>query len=153
MISLNVNGKPQTTEDDPNTPLLWYLRDRLGLTGTKFGCGIGECGACTVLVNGRARRACLAPIRAMDGRSVTTIEGLSANGLHAVQKAWLEEDVAQCGYCQVGQIMNAVDLLMRHPDPSDEEIDRLQTNLCRCGTYFRIRKAIHLAAQLAREEG
>jgi aerobic-type carbon monoxide dehydrogenase small subunit (CoxS/CutS family) len=128
-------------------PLLWALRDTLGLTGTKYGCGIGACGACTVHVDGQATRACLTPLASVDGKSVTTIEGLGADSLHAVQRAWMDENVPQCGYCQAGQIMNAAALLARVPRPTDEDIDNAMAgNLCRCGTYARIRKAIHTAA-------
>jgi isoquinoline 1-oxidoreductase alpha subunit len=133
-------------------PLLWYLRDHARLTGTKFGCGIGACGACTVHVGGTAMRACITPVAAVAGKSVTTIEGLAAGEkLHPVQRAWIEEDVPQCGYCQAGQIMAAADLLRRTPDPSLDQINAI-TNLCRCGTYVRIRKAIRRAATLMKEE-
>jgi isoquinoline 1-oxidoreductase alpha subunit len=151
-IELTVNGKSASFDGDPSTPLLWYLRDHARLTGTKFGCGIGYCGACTVHIDGTARRACVTPMSTVAGRSVTTIEGLSRDGtLHPVQQAWLDEDVAQCGYCQAGQIMTAVDLLRRKPEPTDQDIAGL-TNLCRCGTYPRIRKAIHRAALALRGE-
>jgi isoquinoline 1-oxidoreductase alpha subunit len=134
-------------------PLLWYLRDHARLTGTKFGCGIGACGACTVHVNGTAMRSCITPLAAVSGKSVTTIEGLAkGEKLHPVQRAWIEEDVPQCGYCQAGQIMATVDLLERTPDPSAADINSI-TNLCRCGTYVRIRKAIRRAATLMKEEG
>ena len=133
-------------------PLLWYLRDHAGLRGTKFGCGIAACGACTVHVNGDAMRSCRTPMNAVEGKEITTIEGLAAGAdLHAVQRAWLEEDVPQCGYCQAGQIMAAADLLRRVPAPTDRDIDTI-TNLCRCGTYVRIRKAIKRAAELLNEE-
>lgn len=147
-IAFVVNGKPVTFDGDTTMPLLWYLRDHAQLTGTKFGCGIAQCGACTVHLDGQATRSCVLPVSALAGKSITTIEGL-ANGatLHAVQQAWIDEDVAQCGYCQAGQIMAAVDLLKRTPKPSDEDIAGL-TNLCRCGTYPRVRKAIHRAAVL-----
>ncbi len=149
-IELTLNGKPAGFTGDPSMPLLWYLRDHAHLTGTKFGCGIGYCGACTVHVDGRAQRSCVTPMSAVAGHAVTTIEGLAAPGApHPVQQAWLEEDVAQCGYCQAGQIMAAVDLLGRKPDPTDADISEL-TNLCRCCTYPRIRKAIHRAARLLR---
>jgi isoquinoline 1-oxidoreductase alpha subunit len=145
-IELTVNGKPARFTGDPSLPLLWYLRDHAHLTGTKFGCGIGYCGACTVHVDDTARRACVTPMSTLAGRQVTTIEGLAHAGtLHPVQQAWLEEDVPQCGYCQAGQIMAAVDLLRRKPEPTDQDIAEL-TNLCRCGTYPRIRKAIRRAA-------
>ena len=131
-------------------PLLWYLRDVLRLTGTKYGCGIGFCGACTVLVDGKAQRACLTPVNTLATSNVTTIEGLAGAALHPLQQAWIDEDVAQCGYCQAGQIMAAADLIARNPHPSDEDIDKIP-NLCRCGTYPRIRKAIKRAAETMRE--
>lgn len=150
MIKFRLNGNAVEHPGDPGMPLLWYLRDHAGLTGTKFGCGIGECGACSVHLDGAVVRSCLLPISALAGRSVTTIEGLApSDDLHAVQRAWIEEDVPQCGYCQAGQIMAAVDLLKRIPDPSDSDIAAL-TNLCRCGTYPRIRKAIRRAATALR---
>jgi isoquinoline 1-oxidoreductase alpha subunit len=151
MISFKVNSKPASFEGDRNTPLLWVLRDHLKLTGAKFGCGIGQCGACTVHIDGQALRSCVMPISAIEGQSVTTIEGLaSADGeLHPVQKAWLEIDVPQCGYCQAGQIMATADFLKKHPRPSDQDIDKNMSNICRCGTYVRIRTAIHRAAELA----
>ena len=152
MIRVEINDESVEFDGDPAMPLLWFLRDARGLTGTKYGCGAGLCGACTVHVDGRAQRSCLVPMRSLDGRSVTTIEHLGRKRLHAVQRAWVELDVAQCGYCQAGQIMAVVDLLGRHPAPTDEQIDRMQTNLCRCGTYTRLRKAIHRAAEIAREE-
>ena len=154
MISFELNSRPASFDGDPATPLLWVLRDHLQLTGTKFGCGIGLCGACTVHIDGRAQRACILPVSIAAGKNVTTIEGLASGDgskLHPVQKAWMELDVPQCGYCQAGQIMATVDLLSRNPDPSDEEIDREITNICRCGTYVRLRKAIHRAAELAAE--
>lgn len=153
MISFRVNGQAVQFSDAPDTPLLWVLRDHLQLTGAKFGCGIGQCGACTVHVNGKALRSCVLPVSSMEGKSVVTIEGLapSAEQLHPVQQAWLEEDVPQCGYCQAGQIMATVDFLQHHPEPSDEDINSKLTNLCRCGTYVRIRKAIHRAAKLSAE--
>ena len=148
MIHLTVNGEPHALDVDPSTPLLWVIRENLGLTGTKFGCGIASCGACTVHVDGRATRSCRAPIASMEGRSVITIEGLAdGDALHAVQQAWIEEDVPQCGYCQAGQIMAAADLLQRVADPDDGDIATI-TNICRCGTYPRIRKAIKRAAAL-----
>ena len=151
-IDLTLNGKPVGFAGDPSMPLLWYLRDHAQLTGTKFGCGIGYCGACTVHVDGAARRACVTPLSAVAGHAVTTIEGLApAGALHPVQQAWLEEDVPQCGYCQAGQIMAAVDLLRSKPQPTDADIAVL-TNLCRCGTYPRIRKAIRRAAVLLRRD-
>ena len=145
-IRFTVNGVEQDFGGDGDMPLLWYLRDHAHLTGTKFGCGGGFCGACTVLVDGRAQRCCVLPVTAVAGRSIRTIEGLGQSGLHAVQKAWLEEDVAQCGYCQAGQIMAAVALLEKNPDPSPADIESI-TNLCRCGTYVRIRRAIARAAR------
>ena len=150
MISFEVNSKSVSFRGDANTPLLWVLRDHLQLTGSKFGCGIGQCGACTVHIGGKAQRSCITPVSAVEGQSVTTIEGLAVDGeLHPVQRAWLELDVAQCGYCQAGQIMATVDLLSRYPKPSDQDIDSNMTNICRCGTYVRLRKAIHRAAELA----
>ena len=147
MARFRLNGREVEFQGDPDMPLLWYLRDHAGLTGTKFGCGVGQCGACTVHVDGQATRSCLFPIAGIEGRDVLTIEGLGAKGLHAVQQAWIEEDVPQCGYCQAGQIMAAVDLLKRMPAPDDAAIASL-TNLCRCGTYPRIRRAIKRAAGL-----
>ena len=149
-LSFELNGAPQTLDADPDMPLLWALRDLLNLTGTKYGCGRGLCGACTVQVDGVAQRACLMPLRAVAGRAVTTIEGLSAAASHPVQAAWTALQVPQCGYCQAGQIMSAAALLAVHPDPDDAQIDlAMQGNLCRCGTYPRIRKAVKLAAELA----
>ena len=146
-ISFTLNGKSQTVDVSPEMPLLWVLRDTLNMTGTKFGCGMALCGACTVHINGEATRSCITPISSVSGKSVTTIEGLSANGLHPVQQAWIEEDVPQCGYCQSGQIMSAAALLAKKPKPTDAEIDDFMSgNICRCGTYQRIRKAIHRAA-------
>lgn len=148
MTKLRVNGVERTFEGDPAMPLLWYLRDALGLTGTKFGCGIAACGACTVHVNGEAQRACVTPVSTLDGKSVVTIEGLSENGDHAVQRAWRNENVPQCGYCQSGQIMQAAAFLAKTPNPTDEQIDQAMAgNICRCGTYVRIRAAIHAAAK------
>jgi isoquinoline 1-oxidoreductase subunit alpha len=147
-LSLMVNGIAYTADVEPETPLLWVLRDSLKLTGTKFGCGIAQCGACTVLIDGQATRSCSVPVSAVAGKAVTTIEGLSAEGTHPVQLAWIELDVPQCGYCQSGQIMAAVALLKDKPKPTDEEINREMTNICRCGTYPRIRAAIHRAAEL-----
>ena len=154
MVSFRINSKTVTFDGDGTTPLLWVIRDELNMTGTKYGCGIGECGACTVHVNGKAKRSCVTTVAAMDGRTITTIEGLAASDddLHPVQQAWLEHDVPQCGFCQAGQIMAAVDFLKRHPKPSDEDIDNNITNICRCGTYARIRKAIHRAAELVAAE-
>ncbi len=148
-IRFTVNGTEREFAGDGDMPLLWYLRDHARLTGTKFGCGGGFCGACTVLVEGKPQRSCLLPVAALAGRSITTIEGLGANGLHVVQQAWLDEDVAQCGYCQAGQILAAVALLERTPDPTPTDIESI-TNLCRCGTYVRIRKAIARAARAKR---
>jgi isoquinoline 1-oxidoreductase subunit alpha len=147
---LNVNGRDRTVEVAGDTPLLWALRDTLGLTGTKFGCGRALCGACTVHVDGQARRACVTPVSALAGRRVTTIEGLSADRGHPVQVAWIAEQVSQCGYCQPGQIMQAAALLAKTPHPTDAEIDAAMAgNICRCGTYPRIRRAIHRAAGAA----
>lgn len=147
MISLTVNGKSQSVDVSPDTPLLWVLRDTLDLTGTKFGCGIAQCGACTVHLDGNAIRSCVTPISAVEGKKVTTIEGLSADGSHPVQKAWVEGSVPQCGYCQSGQIMSAAALLAKTPKPTDADIDQaMMGNICRCGTYQRIRGAIHRAA-------
>jgi isoquinoline 1-oxidoreductase alpha subunit len=148
MATLTVNGSERRFDGDTEMPLLWYLRDELGLTGTKFGCGIAQCGACTVHVDGAAIRACVTPIAAVEGRNVTTIEGLSPAGDHPLQVAWRALNVSQCGYCQTGQIMQAADLLRATPDPTDAEIDAAMTgNLCRCGTYPRIRAAIKQAAK------
>ena len=147
-ISLNVNGKDRSVDVGPETPLLWVLRDTLELTGTKFGCGMGLCGACTVHLNGVAARSCSTPVSAAVGKRITTIEGLSQDRNHALQKAWIEEDVPQCGYCQSGQIMAAAALLAKNAKPSDADIDSAMSgNLCRCGTYQRIRRAIHRAAK------
>jgi isoquinoline 1-oxidoreductase alpha subunit len=152
MISFTVNGEPRSVDADGATPLLWVLRDHLGLTGTKYGCGLALCGACTVHLDGAPVRSCQLPLKALAGRSVTTIEGVSKDRSHAVQRAWVELDVPQCGYCQSGQIMSALALLKANGSPSDEEIDAaLAGNICRCGTYARIRKAVHRAAQLLRE--
>lgn len=151
-VEFTINGRRASFAGDETMPLLWYLRDHAQLTGTKFGCGIGVCGACTVHVDGEATRSCLVPVSAITGRRVTTIEGLAqGESLHAVQRAWIEEDVPQCGYCQAGQIMAAVDLLKRTPNPTVDDVNTI-TNLCRCGTYPRIRKAILRAAALMKEE-
>lgn len=157
MLRLTVNGEERQLEDvDESTPLLWVLRDELGLVGTKFGCGVAQCGACTVQVNGNPTRSCSFPVSAAAGQQVTTVEGLADdNGrLHALQQAWIDEDVAQCGYCQSGQLMSAAALLAQNDDPNDEEIDRAMAgNICRCGTYKRIRKAIRIAAEQLRGQG
>jgi isoquinoline 1-oxidoreductase alpha subunit len=154
MTRFFVNGKPVQVDVDPSTPLLWVLRESLALTGTKFGCGMALCGACTVHLDGKAIRSCVAPVSRAEGRHITTIEGLSANLTHPLQKAWIELDVPQCGYCQSGQIMSAAVLLAENMKPSDEDIDEaMGGNICRCGTYPRIRKAIHRAAELASERG
>ena len=150
-MKLKVNGKDYDVAAADDMPLLWVIRDVLGLTGTKFGCGMAQCGACTVHLDGQATRSCVLPLSAVKGRAVTTIEGISADGMSAVQKAWIEEDVVQCGYCQPGQIMTTTALLAARPNPTDAEIDAaLSANLCRCGTYQRIRKAVHRAAELSR---
>lgn len=145
--TLNINGKTQEVDVDPSTPMLWVLRDHLKLVGTKYGCGIAQCGACTVHLDGTAVRSCVTPVSSVGDQEVTTIEGLSENGDHPVQKAWLEEDVPQCGYCQAGQIMSAAAFLKNNPNPSDTEIESaMNGNICRCGTYLRIRKAVKSAA-------
>jgi isoquinoline 1-oxidoreductase alpha subunit len=147
-INLDINGKKQVVDVDPKTPMLWVLRDHLNLVGTKYGCGVAQCGACTILLEGTAVRSCMLPVSQVENKSITTIEGLSENGDHPVQKAWLEHDVAQCGYCQAGQIMTAVALLEKNPKPTDEEIESaLHGNICRCGTYLRIKAAVKTAAQ------
>jgi len=149
MISVTVNGKAQQVDVDPDVPLLWVVRENLNLTGTKYGCGISQCGACTVHVDGKPVRACVTPVSAVAGKKVTTIEGLSATNAHPVQKAWMDVDVPQCGFCQSGQIMSAVALLNAKPKPTDADIDAAMSgNICRCGTYQRIRAAIHRAAAL-----
>lgn len=150
-ISFTLNGKSQSVDVSPDMPLLWVLRDTLNMTGTKFGCGEALCGACTVHIDGNMARSCKIAISSVAGKKITTIEGLSAEGTHPVQKAWMEENVPQCGYCQSGQIMAVVALLAKKPNPTDAEIDDFMTgNICRCGTYQRIRKAIHRAAQAAK---
>lgn len=150
-FSFTVNGRRQNVDVAPQMPLLWVLRDTLSLTGTKFGCGMGLCGACTVHIDGQALRSCSTPISSVSGKTVTTIEGLSGDGSHPVQQAWAEADVPQCGYCQPGQIMSAAALLNRNPNPSDEDINAaMRGNLCRCGTYLSIREAIHRAARRGR---
>jgi isoquinoline 1-oxidoreductase subunit alpha len=147
MPRLTINGHAQQVDVDPDTPLLWVLRDTLGLTGTRYGCGIAECGACTVHIDGVATRSCSVPVGAVEGSAIVTIEGLSPNGdLHPVQKAWIAHDVPQCGYCQSGMIMAVAALLKEKPQPTDADIDTAITNICRCGTYARIRAAIHTAA-------
>ena len=154
MISLKVNGKAYEVDVSPDTPLLWVIRENLGLTGTKFGCGKSLCGACTVHMNGEAIRSCVTPVSSVAGKEITTIEGLSPDGSHPVQQAWIMENVPQCGYCQPGQIMAAAALLAKNPRPSDEEINKsLSGNICRCGTYQRIRRAIHLAAEMMSGNG
>ena len=147
-ISLVVNGIPHTVDVEPETPLLWVLRDSLKLTGTKYGCGIAQCGACTVHIDGVATRSCSMPVSTVGAKKITTIEGLAANGtLHKVQQAWIDNDVPQCGYCQSGMIMAAAALLKDNPTPSDADIDSTITNICRCGTYQQVREAIHMAAK------
>ncbi len=147
-MKLNVNGVEREVDAPSDMPLLWALRDLLGLTGTKFGCGIAQCGACTVHLDGTPRRSCVTPVSAAAGKKITTIEGLSSDGTHPVQRAWAELDVVQCGYCQSGQIMAAAALLAKNKKPSDQDIDTAMTNICRCGTYQRIRAAVHRAAGL-----
>ena len=143
MLEFTVNGRAYAIDVEPEMPLLWVLRDQLNLLGTKYGCGISVCGACTVLLDGEPVRSCVLPVSATRGKNVVTIEGLSKNGLHRIQKAWIEHQVPQCGYCHTGMIMSAAALLEKHPNPSDAQIDETMTNLCRCGTYARVRKAIH----------
>ena len=150
-MKIEVNGSVHEVDADADMPLLWVLRDLLGLVGTKFGCGMAQCGACTVHLDGNPVRSCITPVGTVGTRAVTTIEGISRNGLHVVQQAWTETDVVQCGYCQSGQIMTAVALLAKESDPSDDDIDAAMSgNVCRCGTYQRVREAIHLAAHLQR---
>jgi isoquinoline 1-oxidoreductase alpha subunit len=151
MLTLRVNGKTYEVDAEPGTPLLWVLRDSIGLTGTKYGCGIALCGACTVHIDGRPTRSCVMPVSSVLSSNITTIEGLAPDSQHPVQRAWIEEDVPQCGYCQSGQIMAAAALLAKNPTPSDSDIDREMTNICRCGTYRRLRMAIHKAAKLAQQ--
>lgn len=147
-FNLKINGKTRNVDVDPSTPLLWVLRDHLNMPGTKFGCGMAQCGACTIHLDGNATRSCVLPVSAIGKSAITTIEGLSENGTHPVQNAWLEYDVAQCGYCQGGQMMSAVALLKTNPNPSDEDIDAAMSgNICRCGTYLRIKEAIKTAAK------
>jgi isoquinoline 1-oxidoreductase alpha subunit len=153
MKTITVNNQKLNVDAAPDTPLLWVLRDHLGMTGTKFGCGMALCGACTVHIDGTPTRSCVLPLSALEGKSITTIEGLSLDRSHAVQKAWMELDVPQCGYCQSGQIMSAAALLKNNPTPDDADIDAAMSgNICRCGTYPRIRKAIHRAAELLRTD-
>ena len=148
LFNLTINGKSQQVDVDPSTPILWVLRDHLDLVGTKFGCGIAQCGACTIHLDGNAVRSCQLPVSAAEGAQITTIEGLSETGDHPVQQAWLEHDVPQCGYCQAGQIMSAAALLAQNPNPSDNDIDNaMNGNICRCGTYTRIKAAIHTASK------
>jgi isoquinoline 1-oxidoreductase alpha subunit len=150
MIRLSINGKIHNVDVDPNTPLLWAIREQVGLTGTKYGCGVAQCGACTVHIDGTPIRSCSMPVGAVGGRKITTIEGLAAGGkLHKVQQAWIEHEVPQCGYCQSGMIMAAVALLKSKPKPTDADIDAAMTNICRCGTFQEVRKAIHAAAAKA----
>ncbi len=154
MTKLKVNGQERSVDVSPDTPLLWVLRETLALTGTKFGCGMAQCGACTIHLDGEAVRSCVTPVSRADGKEVTTIEGLSSDLSHPLQRAWIAEDVPQCGYCQSGQLMSAAVLLRENPKPSDADIDDAMTgNICRCGTYQRIRRAIHLAAQLKAQGG
>ena len=151
-LDLTVNGTPHRVDADPQTPLLWVIRDLIGLTGTKFSCGIGQCGACTVHLAGRAVRSCSVPASAAIGKPILTIEGLSSDGTHPIQMAWKEFDAPQCGYCQSGMIMATLALLQQRPSPSDAEIDAQVTNACRCGTYHRVRQAIHRAADLMKRQ-
>ena len=148
MVSVNVNGKSYQADVDPRTPLLWVLRDAVGLTGTKYGCGIAQCGACTVHIDGAPTRSCVTPVASVAVKKIVTIEGLSPDTSHAIQKAWAQLDVPQCGYCQSGQIMAAAALLKAKPKPTDADIDAAMTNICRCGTYQRVRAAVHLAASM-----
>jgi len=153
-MNFSMNGKRVELDVDPSTPLLWVIRDHLGLTGTKYGCGMAQCGACTVHIDGEAVRSCVAPVSRVAGKAVTTIEGLSPDLSHPLQRAWLEEDVPQCGYCQSGQLMSAAVLLREKLEPTDEDIDQAMTgNICRCGTYPRIRRAIHRAAGIVAKAG
>jgi isoquinoline 1-oxidoreductase alpha subunit len=152
MITLNVNNKNYEVDADPNMPLLWAIRDVIGLTGTKYGCGVAQCGACTVHLNGEAVRSCITKVKRAEGQKIVTIEGLSENNNHPLQLAWQEIDVPQCGYCHSGQLMSAAVLLRENPNPTDEDIDAAMAgNICRCGTYLRIRKAIHLAATMQKK--
>ncbi|MDB5810928.1 MAG: aerobic-type carbon monoxide dehydrogenase, small subunit CoxS/CutS-like protein [Betaproteobacteria bacterium] len=150
MAKLNINGKVRDVNVEPDTPLLWAIREQVGLTGTKYGCGVAQCGACTVHINGEVRRSCSVPVNSVKaGDKIVTIEGLSKKRSHPVQQAWIEVDVPQCGYCQSGQIMAAAALIKKNPNPSDKDIDEAMTNICRCGTYQRVRAGVHKAAQLA----
>jgi len=152
MATLNINGKEVTVDADPDTPLLWVIRDHVGLTGTKYGCGIAQCGACTIHIDGQAVRCCIIPLKAVSAdQRITTIEGLSDNGEHPVQQAWEQLDTPQCGYCQPGMIMASAALLANNPDPDDAAINANVTNICRCGTFLRVREGIHLAADIARK--
>ena len=152
MVTLNINKKTYNVDVNPDTPLLWVLRDTLGLVGTEYGCGVAQCGACVVHLNGEAVRSCVTKVKRAEGQKVVTIEGLSENNDHPLQKAWLELDVPQCGYCQSGQLMSAAVLLRENPNPTDQDIDdAMNGNICRCGTYLRVRKAIHLAAEMKRK--
>ncbi|HCN88341.1 MAG TPA: (2Fe-2S)-binding protein [Oxalobacteraceae bacterium] len=153
MLKLTVNARAYTVDVEPEMPLLWVLRDHLNLPGTKYGCGVSLCGACTVHVDGAPVRSCTLPVSAAAGKKIVTIEGLSTSGLHRVQKAWIEHEVPQCGYCQTGMIMSAVALLAKTPRPTNADIDRTMTNLCRCGTYARVRKAIHALADASAAAG
>lgn len=153
MLKLNVNGQVHQVDVEPEMPLLWVLRDHLNLTGAKYGCGISACGACTVHVDGKPVRSCALPVVRAVGKKIVTIEGLSAQGLHRLQQAWIDHEVPQCGYCQTGMLMSAAALLAKKPQPSDADIDAAMTNLCRCGTYARVRKAIHAAADLGAVSG
>jgi isoquinoline 1-oxidoreductase subunit alpha len=153
MARLHINGKTRDVQVEGDTPLLWVIREQVGLTGTKYGCGVAQCGACSVHVNGEVRRSCSIPVKSLKPSDrIVTIEGLSATSAHPVQRAWAAVDVPQCGYCQSGQIMAAAALLKKHPSPSDQDIDAAMTNICRCGTYQRIREAVHAAADLARSD-
>jgi isoquinoline 1-oxidoreductase alpha subunit len=154
MVQLNINGRSQQVDVEPDTPLLWVLREQVGLTGTKYGCGVAQCGACSVHINGEVQRSCAIPVSAMKPADrIVTIEGLSPDSSHPVQKAWVALDVPQCGYCQSGQIMAAAALLRKNPKPTDKDIDEAMTNICRCGTYQRIRAAVHMAAGSAKGGG